>query len=552
MKPGTSRWPGQGRKLWRRLAVAATTCAALTLATGAPAANGVEPAHSTGQPAQSTGEPAHDRGVPAKSDWRSAGQNNHNTHHAATERTVGPKNVGRLAPKWTFTTAGDVSATPTVVNGTVYVPDWGGKLWAVDADSGKEVWSNTITSYDGITGDISRTSPAYWKGNLFIGTGTLMTPEAQSAYVISIDAKTGEKRWKTKVDDDPTTVITSSPTVDNGIIYVGTSSKASTLHDEPKFRGSVLAIDARTGKILWKTYTLPKGYTGAAVWGSQPVVDHKTGLLYVGTGNNYTSPPGVCLNPKQTNCTPPAKDDHFDSVLALDLKTGKLKWAHHTLTADTWTMYQPNQAPDFDFGSAPNLYTTTIDGKRTDLLGVGQKSGVYYALEPATGKVVWETQAGPGGPLGGILWGTATDGKHIFAGIGNGDHLPYTITAADGTKTTINSGFFVSLDAATGEIEWQTADPQGKDGQWLDDSFVTSANGVMYAGSSAPSGTNMYALDAETGKIRWDFASGGSVFGGPAVVDGSLYWGSGYYISNVGEGLSGHNNKLYRFTLDGR
>lgn len=159
--------------------------------------------------------------------------------------------------------------------------------------------------------------------------------------------------------------------------------------------------------------------------------------------------------------------------------------------------------------------------------------------------------AGPGGALGGILWGSATDGEHMLVGVGNGDHLPYTVTGADGTKTTVTSGFYAALDAATGEIEWQTADPQ-HEGQWLDNSFMTSANGVMYAGSSAPDSTNMYALDAETGDILWSFASGGSVWGGAAVVDGSVHWGSGYYISNVGEGLSGHNDKLYKFTLDGR
>ncbi|WP_372349329.1 PQQ-binding-like beta-propeller repeat protein [Streptomyces sp. KL116D] len=546
MNPSTGRRSPRGRRLWARLSVAATGCAALLLATVASAETGAPAASLTAQAG------AEHRSVPVKSEWVSAGQNNHNTRHAATERTIGPRNVGRLAPKWTFTTEGDVSATPTVVGGTVYVPDWGGKLWAIDADSGKEVWSHSIAEYDGVEGHMSRTSPAYWKGDLFLGTGTLTTTALKSAYLISVDARTGEKNWMTKVDEDPTTVITSSPTVDDGVIYVGTSSKASTLHDEPTFRGSLMALDARSGKILWKTYTIPKGYTGASVWGSQPVVDHKTGLVFVGTGNNYTSPPGVCLNPKQTDCTPPADDDHFDSVLAFDLKTGRIKWAHHTLTADTWMMYMQNQAPDFDFGSAPNLYTTEIDGKPKRLLGIGQKSGVYYALEPATGKVVWETQVGPGGPLGGIQWGSATDGKRIYVGIGNGAHLPWTIKAADGTKSTVNSGFFAAVNAATGEIEWQTADPQGKEGQWLDDSFITHANGVMYAGSSAPSGTNMYALDEKTGKILWDFASGGSVFGGAAVVDGSVYWGSGYYISNVGEGLSGHNNKLYRFTLDGR
>lgn len=539
MPPRTTRWHRKNRKVWTAVITAVAAVGALGLA----------PAASAGAAAPAA---APTRQVPVRADWSSGGQNNHDTRYAATEHILNPRNVGKLAPKWTFTTAGDMSATSTIVHGTLYVPDWGGELWAINTRTGKDIWSHTITGYDGISGDVSRTSPAYWKGDLFLGTGTLVTPEMKSAYVISVDARTGAMLWKTKVDSDPTTVITTSPTVDDGVVYVGTSSKASILQQAPSFRGSIMALDARTGKILWKTRTIPKGYTGAAVWGSQPVVDHKRGMLYVGTGNNYTSPSGVCLNPQQTGCTPPPADDHFDSVLGLDLKTGAIRWATPTLTADTWMEYEPNQAPDFDFGSAPNLYTTRIDGKSEDLLGIGQKSGAYYALDPATGRIVWQTQPGPGGPLGGIQWGSSTDGKRIYVSIGNGDHLPYTITAADGTKTTITSGSYAALDAATGAILWQTADPQHETGNWLDDGFVTSANGVMYAGSSAPTGTNMYALDATTGKVLWKFASGGSVFDGAAIVDGSVYWGSGYYISNLGEGLSGHNDKLYKFTLGGR
>lgn len=98
------------------------------------------------------------------------------------------------------------------------------------------------------------------------------------------------------------------------------------------------------------------------------MVDHKRGMLYVGVGNNYSSPDGVCKDPKEHNCTPPNPDDHIDSILGLDLRTGSLKWATPTLNADTWTIYQPGQAPDFDFGTDPNLYTTVIDGRPTDLL----------------------------------------------------------------------------------------------------------------------------------------------------------------------------------------
>ncbi|MFD9735677.1 PQQ-binding-like beta-propeller repeat protein [Umezawaea sp. NPDC059074] len=492
-------------------------------------------------------------GSPRPADWPSAGQNNHNTRHSASEREISPRNVNLLSPKWTFTTEGDVSATPTVVDGTVYVPDWGGKLWAVDARSGEKVWGRNIGEYTGVPGDVSRTSPAYWNGDLFFGTNLLTADTRKGAQIASVNARTGDRNWVAVVDDDPTAIITGAPTVDDGVLYVGVSSKASIIAEPMTFRGSVVALDAATGRLLWRTHTVPEGYTGGAVWGSQPVVDRKRGLVYVGTGQNYSVPAGVCEQPKQTDCSPPSPDDHFDSVLGLDLRTGALRWATHTLTADTWTIFQPDRGPDFDFGAGPNLYTTVRDGRHVDLLGIGQKSGVYWALNPTTGEVVWRTQAGPGGPLGGIQWGTSTDGRQIYAGIGNGDHVPWTLTAADGSTSTTTGGGFVALDAATGKIAWQVADPQSHTGNWLDDAFVSSANGVVFGGSSAPTGPNMYAFDAITGRLRWSFASGGSVFSGAAVVNGTVYWGSGYYYANVcPNGCPGHNNKLYAFSVGGR
>jgi polyvinyl alcohol dehydrogenase (cytochrome) len=356
-------------------------------------------------------------GLPAQSDWASSGQNNHNTRNAALEHSINASNVGSLEPKWVFTTAGDVSATATVVNGVVYVPDWGGKLWAIDAKSGKAIWSHDVSDYTGTPGTTSRTSPAYWNGELVIGTGNLMTSDLGGAFEVGVDARTGAMLWRTQSDPDSATIMTGSPTIDNGIVYTGVSSKAEHTTVTPTFRGSVEALDARTGKILWKTYMAPEGFNGAAVWGSQPVVDLKTGMLYVTTGNSYSVPEGYCANPGQTNCAALPSDDYIDSVVALDLKTGKVAWAHHTLTADTWTMANPNASPDFDFGADPNLYTVTMDGKETDLLGVGQKNGMYYAFDPTTGKLIWTTQAGPGGVLGGIEWGTSTDGERIYAAI---------------------------------------------------------------------------------------------------------------------------------------
>lgn len=485
-------------------------------------------------------------GVPTLTDWSSSGQNNHNSRYAAAERTIDASNVGTLKPKWVFTTAGNVSATATVVDGVAYVPDWGGKLWAIDTKTGKAIWSHDVSDYTGTAGAASRTSPAYWNDMLVIGTGNLMTNALDGAFEVGVDARNGKMLWRTNLGDS-VEIITGSPTIDNGIVYTGVSSKTEHVKLTSTFRGSVVALDARTGKILWRTYMVPAGYNGAAVWSSQPVVNHKTGLLYVTTGNSYAVPKGYCENPGQTQCTHLPPGAHIDSIVALHLKTGKIVWAHHTLDADTWTVADPNSSPDFDFGAGANLFTTTINGKPTDVVGAGQKSGIYHALDPATGAVIWQTQAGPGGVLGGIEWGPSTDGKRIYAGISNGSHKTYTYTTFDGQKKTTTGGLWSALDAATGKILWQTAAPENP--QYITDSFISGANGVIFGGSS---GGNFYALDGRTGQVKWTFPSGGAVWSGAAIVDGVVYWGSGYDTKAREMPYDGNNNKFYAFSLDGR
>ena len=517
----------------RSLVAAASGIVLLTATLGLTAVRDAAPAHATS----------------AASDWTSAGQNAHNTRDAAAETTIGPGNVGGMTRRWSLTTLGYVPDTPTVSGNTVYATDLGGQLWAVNASNGHVSWSHSVGSYLGVLFAVSRTSPAVDGNRLVIGTGsmpvTAVTPVG--AYLIGVNATTGAELWKTKVDDDPYATITGSPVIDDGVVYVGVSSLDELVDSlTPAFRGSVVALSEQTGQVLWQTYTAPAGYTGNAVWGSTPVVDHTTGMVYVATGNNYTVPAGVCQSPTATGCTPPAADDYFDSVLGLDLQTGAVQWARKTLTADTATLpgtVLSTEGPDYDFGSGPNLYTATIGGEPTDLLGIGQKSGIYYALDPATGHVVWQTQIGPGGPEGGILWGSATDGTRIYAAISNYlSPTPYTITSATGQTSTITGGSWSALDAATGQILWQTADPQGAP----DLGFVSTANGVVYAGSAALLGNTMYALDASDGTIKWGYPSGGSVVAGAAISDGSVYWGSGYF-EPAGVSISG----LFAFSIPG-
>ena len=484
--------------------------------------------------------------------WRIAGQNLNNTWSQPAEHSISPANVKGLKPKWVFTTGGDVSATPTVDGDAVYFPDWSGNLFAVKKDSGRLIWSRKISDYDGVPGAISRVSPAVDHDQLIIGDILSSKQTHAGANVIAVDRRTGELRWIRNVETHPAAIITGSPVVFDGIVYIGVSSNEETLATNPaypccSFRGSVVALDAKSGAILWKTFDMPDNngqtnqYSGGAVW-QPPAIDLKRGTLFIGTGNNYTVPPDVvaCQNANPTaNCT--ATDDFFDAALALDLKTGQVKWSKKLQGSDTWTVAcitssgtNPNcpvpSSPDFDLGgSGPNLVG--------NIVGFGQKSGIFWALNPDDGNIVWSTPVGPGASLGGIEWGTATDGKRIYVAIANSDHLPYTLVPS-GQKITW--GAWSALDVATGKILWQTADPTAGT---IDRGSVSVANGVMYAGSNSG---QMYALDATTGNILWNFASGGTVIDGPSIVDSVLYWGSGY--RNI-EGTG--NNKVYAFTLPG-
>src|ERR1700719_1660906 len=187
--------------------------------------------------------------------WRIAGQNLSNTRSQPAEHSISPANVNDLSPKWVFTTGGDVSATPTVDGDAVYFPDWGGNLFAVDKNSGRLIWSHKISDYDGVTGAISRVSPAVDGHQVIIGDILNGKQVHNGANVISVDRETGTIRWMTQVDTHPAAIITGSPVVFDGVVYIGISSNEETLALNPaypccSFRGSVVALDAKSGAML--------------------------------------------------------------------------------------------------------------------------------------------------------------------------------------------------------------------------------------------------------------------------------------------------------------
>jgi len=507
-----------------------------------------------------------------KLDWPMIGHDSADNRNQPLERTIGPSNVSRLAPKCVATTAGDVSATPAVVNGAVYFGDFGGMEWKLDADTGKVIWSHKVSDYTGITGDISRSSPS-------LAGNTLVIADLRAPIVMGINAATGDMRWSTRLDPDPHAIMTGSPVLAGDTIYVGTSQAGAS-----SYPGMLAALDAQTGRILWRRYSLPNpdglpgGYWGAVMFGP-PAVDVPDGLVFGSFKAAEGEPAAVkachATDPNGFNESCEQPGSYLSSIVAFKLKTGAPVWSYRVLGDVAWQRACGSQpatvtwcAPESDNpmqsggdkwdvgGSGPNVFQIGQGRDKRTVVGVGEKSGVYIVLDAKTGKFIWNTLIGPGGDMGGMEWGTAYDGDRIYTSITNQHHIQYELTEHGViSDTTVTGGSWAALDPITGTILWQTADPQvetlpglGAVGVW-DLGPVTVANGVVYASSMAKlaSQDQMFALDAKTGAILWQFSAGSSVNAGPAVVDGTVYWGSGYSRSRV-EGSG--NNRLYAFSID--
>jgi polyvinyl alcohol dehydrogenase (cytochrome) len=511
-------------------------------------------------------------------EWRMIGRDPQNSRNQPFEHKIRPDNASRLALKWVATTAGDVSATPAVVDGAVYFGDFGGKLWKLDAETGEVIWSHLVSDYTGIIGDVARTSPSLVGNTLVVG-------DLRHPYMLGVDANTGALRWITQVHPDPKGIMTGSPVLVDDIIYTGVSASGAS-GPGATFRGAIVALNARTGGILWQSYSLPDnggvpgGYAGATMF-SPPAVDSRAGLVYGTFGQAYTEPAAVvachAANGGFTeSCEPPGS--YLKSVVAFDMMTGAPRWSYRVQGHEPWLQACGNlpaavtwcaaesDGEKWDIGgSGANVMRVKMkghghdaDGPWRDVVGIGGKSGVYTVLDAKTGAFVWNTLLGPGGDQGGMEWGTAFDGERIYASITNHHHIPYRLTQ-NGVLTgeTVTGGSWTALDPTTGTILWQTPDPQvetlpgvGVVGVW-DLAPVTVANGVVYAASMAKlaSQHQMFALDARTGAILWQYGAGSSVNAGPAVVHGTVYWGSGYARSGV-EGSG--NNQLYAFSIDGK
>jgi polyvinyl alcohol dehydrogenase (cytochrome) len=279
--------------------------------------------------------------------------------------------VGQLPQAWHAATDEVVTHAPLVANGRVYFADWGGTVYAADATSGKIIWKHTIEQ-----------PKMAWPWHGFAGTGALADNVLIEASVegnaFGIDPATGKVLWQTRITDQPTAGNLSTLLAHDGLVYIGLQSVDEPLSKKkegfkPMAQGHVMALDTKTGKQVWDRPLVQPPHNGVPMWSSF-ALDPEMNALFFGTGNNYTGEP----------------TELSDSVIAVNAKTGDILWARQVTGNDTWTKEQP-VGPDYDFGAGAQLFEATIDGQPRKLVGAGQKSGLYWAFDRATGDPVWST-----------------------------------------------------------------------------------------------------------------------------------------------------------------
>ncbi len=456
-------------------------------------------------------------------------------HQGVARAGLEPETLDDLELAWAFAlpASGDVRTQPAVLGDLVVMGNTDGRVFALDRETGCVVWT--------YRGRAAVRTPI---GAYAEGQGTRLVFGDASAFVTVLDAATGELRWRRRVHDNHFAMLTGAPVPHAGRIYVPVSSWELVAAIDPgypccTFKGAVVALDAKSGEPVWDTPMgeLPVlqekrslaadryGPSGAPVWTS-PAVDPVRGALYVGTGENYSSP----------------ADGWSDAIVALDMETGRPRWVRQATRDDAFNWgcavpLHPNcpdeDGPDLDFGASPILVERPGGGS---LLLAGQKSGVVHALDPdREGEVVWKRRVGRGGMLGGVHWGMTVVGEHVYAPVSDRpDGQEYEDPARPG---------LVALDIDTGEVAWQVDLPGDCPGE------VPGC----HAGISAPASSagdrvltggldgHLRIFDAATGQVVYDRdlrqkfpgapaeVRGGAVdAAGPVVAGGLVLVNSGY------------------------
>lgn len=484
--------------------------------------------------------------APPRESWNGWSATPSNTRFQAAEAAgLTAAQLGRLTLKWAFGFDGDVTAfaAPTVLNGTMFVGSASGTVHALDVSTGCLHW---IYQANGPVRSALLGVEDGARRALIFGD--------QIGWVYALDARSGKELWKTRIEEHEATRLTASPAAHNGLVFVPAASWEETRAIDPQypcctFRGSVTALRVRDGSRAWKTFmvdpptrtgvtrtgTATFGPSGAGIWAS-PTVDARRGVLYVSTGDNYSHPATATS----------------DAVVALNLNTGRIVWSLQTTPNDVYNSacgrQGPNcpadSGPDHDYGASAMLVRTSAG---REVLVAGQKSGVVYGLDPdLRGKILWQARVGKGGTNGGVQWGMASDGRHVYASVSDMVRLAAGADApplGDARFDPAQGGGLTALRLENGERVWFApagpCDPPRPGCSPAQPGALTAIPGAVFSGSLDG---HLRAFSTEDGRVLWDVdtakgyttvngvqAKGGSLDGaGPVVVGGMVFVNSGY------------------------
>ena len=470
-------------------------------------------------------------------------------YQAAKAAALDAKDLPSLKLKWVFAYPDEVLALGpiNVFGGRIFVPSNSGNIYSLDAESACVYWRFEADSSVRTAINVGQAENGSEQFALYF------TDTTASTY--AVDASSGELIWKTRVDSHPAVRVTGAAQLYQNRLYVPVSTLEAVTSADPDYicctqRGSVVALDAYTGKIIWQSYTIEQeprastalnsrgtsfyGPSGAGIW-SAPTIDTKLNVLYVGTGENSSQP----------------ATDSSDAILAMDLEDGKILWKYQGTGDDVWNAAclsgerincPDNEGPDYDFGASPIL--VELDDKRRALLA-SQKSGVVHALDPDNkGQLLWKQQASPGGFMGGIMWGAASDGENIYVALS--DRKGKLITDKEGkTDWQLQSsqgGGVHAYRVRDGKLLWRAPAPVRGDRPQCSPAqagAVSAIPGAVFAGAYDG---HIRAYSSNTGQVLWDYdtvrqypavngivAQGGALDGaGPTIVNGTVYVNSGY------------------------
>jgi polyvinyl alcohol dehydrogenase (cytochrome) len=531
-------------------------------------------------------------------DWPTYNRDVLGTRHNRGETTIGKSNAGGLVQKWRFPAKGSdlkigvIHATPVVVDGYVYFGTTTADptFYKLTPD-GKVRWSYRNPALTRPEPPAKGEKPrnarfASNTGGIF--SSALVTKDSvffgdMEGWFYALDRATGKERWKLNTrakkfpDAHPINLFFASPILADDKVIVAGGTLEQVVAALPGYkgctgRGFVMALEPRTGKIVWKYDVGPKpepldppikikdswgehvfhfGPATSSVW-STPSFDEESGTVFFGTDVN-TAPR------RPTNDNPRFDTRESCGVIALDVRDGKERWVTQISLGDVWTnamrAYDPKTGryKDQSIGDTPKVYTITVDGNPTKVVGVGCKNGGFYVLRAADGKMLQHTPIYTGpptypltpkpdprmlalpGPLGGLQTGCATDGERIFT---NGLDALRLGTQAKPEESAVppTGGRVVAISLDTRKERWRHERPKvaslggPKPKPVYRDvgdpvaSGVAVANGVVYF-TTVASG-KLVALDAATGSVLKEIDLG-PVWSGPSVSRGRVYVGTG-------------------------